>query len=478
MTALWTSKEVAVATGGQSLGEWDVDGVCIDSRSVAVGDLFIALGGPRFDGHDFVVEALERGASAAMVSRIPGNSKQTIDEDRLVMVGDTFDGLRALASAARARAAGKVAAVTGSVGKTTTKDALALVLGRQGQTHATTGNLNNQWGAPLTLSRMPAETRFGVIELGMNHAGEIEPLAHIVRPNVAIVTAVEAMHLEFFKSVAEIADAKAEIFAGLEPEGTAIVPADNTFHDQLASAAREAGAAMIVSFGTDKSAAYRLIAWTVTETGTRIVADVNGHRLVFEVGLCGKHMALNSLAVLATVSALGGDAEKAAGDLYDMAPPKGRGARNVIELGLGSFVVIDESYNASPASVGALIDSLSAMRRTGRLILALGDMLELGQDSHSMHADLAVPISAAGIDAVFTAGRQMAYLHDAIPSDIETTHADDSVTLATLLTAAVKPGDIIAVKGSFGSHMNVIVSALEELGIGYQGTSQNVVNGD
>ena len=478
MTALWTSKDVAAATGGQSPGDWDADGVCINSRSVSVGDLFIALEGPRFDGHNFVVKALEHGASAAMVSCIPSNGKQTVNEDRLVIVNNTLEGLRALGSAARARTPARIAAVTGSVGKTTTKETLALCLGRQGATHATAGNLNNHWGAPLSLSRMPADTHFGVLELGMNHAGEIAPLSRLVRPNVAIITAIEAVHLEFFSSVTEIADAKAEIFYGLEPEGTAIIPADSPFYDRLADAARNAGAADIVGFGTDRSAAYRLIAWTVTETGTRIAADINGRRIVFEIGLRGKHMALNSLAVLAAVSVLGGDAEKAAGDLYDMTAPKGRGARSVISLGSGSFALIDESYNASPASVMALIESLATSRRNGQLILALGDMLELGTDSKSLHADLAIPIAAAGVDAVYTAGTLMAHLHDALPGEVERIHADDSEALALLLANAVKPGDIIAVKGSFGSQMNAVVDALKGLCDRDAIAVQNVVNGD
>ncbi|NKB43086.1 MAG: UDP-N-acetylmuramoyl-tripeptide--D-alanyl-D-alanine ligase [Alphaproteobacteria bacterium] len=473
MTALWTSAEVAEATKGKVSGDWDADGVTIDSRAVSIGDLFIAVEGPKFDGHDFVVEALERGASSAIVSRIPTDGKQTVNEERLVVVDDTMAALQELARAARGRIDGRVAAVTGSVGKTTTKEALTLALSRQGLAHATTGNLNNHWGVPLSLCRMPHDTGYAVLELGMNHAGELEPLSQMVRPNVAVITTVEAVHLEFFSSVADIADAKAEIFTGLEPGGIAIVPSDNPHYDRLAHAATSADADRIVSFGTDNGAAYRLIAWSVSEAGTRIAADVNGKRLVYDIGMMGKHMALNSLAVLATVDALGGDVEQAAGDLNDMTPPTGRGARSTITVANGSFDLIDESYNASPASIAALAEALNATRKRGRVVLVLGDMLELGDRSNALHADLATPIATDGIDCVFTAGPAMRCLHDALPSQQATAHAASAEDLAALITEFIEPGDVIAVKGSFGSHMSVVVDALKAL----SQPTQSTVNG-
>jgi UDP-N-acetylmuramoyl-tripeptide--D-alanyl-D-alanine ligase len=474
MSALWTSAELADATGGKISGSWSVNGVSIDSRSVSVGDLFVALEGPNFDGHDFVFDAIERGASAAMVARIPSEGKQTVNEANLIQVGDTMTALQSLAKAARLRMSGRVVAVTGSVGKTTTKEALALTLSRQGRTHATSGNLNNHLGAPLSLARMPEDTEYTIIELGMNHAGEIEPLSRLVRPHVAVVTTVEAVHLEFFSSVEAIADAKAEIFTGLEAGGVAIIPSDNLHHDRLARAAHAAGAASIVSFGTDNSAAYRLIAWSVSEAGTRIAADVNGQRLVYDIGMTGKHMALNSLAVLAAVEALGGDVAQAAGDLNDMKPPPGRGARSSIALSGGTFDVIDESYNASPASVAALIEALNATRKRGRVMLALGDMLELGDQTDALHADLAIPITAAGIDRVFTAGPAMRHLHSALPAAQAAAHALNSTDLAPLVADAAQPGDVIAVKGSFGSRMSVVVDALKELD---QSHRRNAING-
>ncbi len=463
MTALWTSDAIVSATGGKTSGNWDVDGIAIDSRAVEVGDLFIAVVGPKFNGHDFVIEALERGASAAIVSEIPDGSKQTVNEDRLLIVDDTTDALNALAVAARERMGGKVVAITGSVGKTTTKEALALTLSRQGRTHATTGNLNNHWGVPLSLARMPADTEFGVFELGMNHAGEITPLTKLVRPHVAVITTVEAVHLEFFDSVAGIADAKAEIFLGLEPGGIAVIPSDNPHNERLTRAANAADVASIVSFGTDNSAAYGLIAWSVSEAGTRVAADIGGRRLVYDIGMVGKHMALNSLAVLAAVEALGGDIAQAAGDLNDVTPPPGRGARSIIQTQDGAIDLIDESYNASPASVAALVDALNATRKRSRVVLVLGDMLELGDKTPELHADLATPIAAAGIDSVFTAGPAMKHLHDALPKHQASGHANTSAEIAPLVVSAVQSGDVIAVKGSFGSKMSVVVKALKDL---------------
>lgn len=477
MTALWTSEDVAKATGGQSAGTWDVDGVCIDSRSVTAGDLFVAIQGPKFDGHEFVIEALDKGAVAAMVSKQPEDARHNVSADRLVVVKDTLKGMNDLGTAARARMPGRIVAVTGSVGKTTTKEALFLVLGRQGQCHATIGNLNNHWGVPLTLSRMPADTDFAVIEMGMNHAGEIEPLSRMTRPDVAVITAVEAVHLEFFESVAGIADAKAEIFSGVTDGGTAIIPGDNPYRDRLLAAARAQGIRNIVSFGTEKDCGYRLIAWTVTDTGTRIAADINGRRIVYDIGLPGKHMALNSLAALAVVDALGADAEQAAADLADMKPPQGRGARHSIHLANGSAVLIDESYNASPASVAAMAASLGATRRSGRLILVLGDMLELGDAAPDLHKDLAVPISAAGVSTVHTAGPLMKHLHENLPDSLRGLHRDTSADLADVIGSEISPGDVIAVKGSFGSKMSAVVAKLQQLSATNGDASPSVVNG-
>jgi len=463
MTALWTSKEIAKACQGTISGNWDVDGICIDSRTVASGDLFIALKGPKYDGHDFFVEAIESGASAAMVTHIPKSAEQSVNNEQLVIVEDTFKGLATLANAGRNRTEAQVCAVTGSVGKTTTKEAIALTLGRQGFLHSTVGNLNNHVGAPLSVARMPKNAEFGIFELGMSHAGELAPLSRIVRPHVAVITAVEAVHMEFFESVADIANAKAEIFAGLQYNGTAILPADSPHYERLTEAAQASGARTVVSFGSHKRASYRLTEWSITETGTHVSADIDGRHIAYEIGLRGEHMALNSLAVLAAAKALGGNTDKAADDLSHMTPLKGRGCVNQVNLHTGSFLLIDESYNASPISVIALVKTLSATPRTGRLILALGDMLELGQNAKTLHADLAVPIESGSVDLVFTTGPNMAHLNRVLSSNVEKHHAANSEALADLIISVVRAGDIVAVKGSLGSCMNVVVNALNAL---------------
>ncbi|MFL2771393.1 MAG: UDP-N-acetylmuramoyl-tripeptide--D-alanyl-D-alanine ligase [Rhodospirillaceae bacterium] len=463
MKALWTSEEIASACHGAISGTWDVDGICIDSRTVALGDLFIALKGPTYDGHDFFVEALERGASAAMVTRIPKSAEQLVNSERLVIVEDTYRELATLANASRARTEAQVCAVTGSVGKTTTKEALALTLGRQGLVHSTIGNLNNHVGAPLSVARMPKNTDFGVFELGMSHAGELTPLSRLVRPHVAVITAIEAVHMEFFESIADIANAKAEIFAGLQSNGTAILPADSPHYERLSEVAKASGAKTVVGFGSHKRAAYRLTDWSITETGTYVSADIDGRHIAYEIGLRGEHMALNSLAVLAAVTALGGNADKAANDLSHMTPLKGRGCINLVNLPTGSFVLIDESYNASPISITALVSTLSATPRTGRLILALGDMLELGQDTNTLHSDLAIPIESGGIDLVLTTGSNMAHLNRVLSTNVEKYHTANSEALADLIISVVRAGDIVAVKGSLGSCMNVVVNALNGL---------------
>lgn len=465
--ALWTAKEVAAATGSASTGDWTANGVSIDSRSVAAGDIFVALQGPNFDGHDYVKQALEKGAASAIVHRAPKDSDSY--HDRLIVVKDTFLALQDLAKAARARMNGRVIAVTGSVGKTGTKEALKLGLSVQGKTHASEGNLNNHWGVPLSLSRMPADTKFGVFELGMNHAGEIAPLSKLVRPHAAVITTVEAAHLEFFNSVAEIADEKAAIMAGLEPDGTIVLPRDNPHYARLAAAAKNYNCKNIRAFGTGGDAFARLVAWSLTPDGTQVAAEFDGRRIMYDMIVSGRHWALNSLAALATVDAVGADIHLAAGALAKLAAPVGRGARTRVDVDGGSFVVIDESYNASPAAVRVLADTLAQMHqpvggtRGGRLIMALGDMLELGAAAPALHADLAESLKLADIHLVFTAGPLMKNLHDALPQQMRGGHAADSKALTPLVVSAVRAGDVVAVKGSHSSRMDVIVGALRSL---------------
>lgn len=463
MTPLWTSQEIATATGGTCSGAWDASGISIDTRTVQKGDLFVALKGPTFDGHEFVGAALKAGAAGVLVHQPVSDLDSDNSHTRAVVVKDTFAALENLGRAARARTKAKIVAVTGSVGKTSTKEALRAALSAQGATSATLGNLNNHWGVPVSLSRMPRETAFGVFELGMNHPGEIAPLSKQVRPHVAVITAVEAVHLEHFESIDGIAHEKAAIMAGLEPAGTVVLPRDSAQFDTLAQAATGYGA-KVVSFGSDDGTSDALlVSWTLTPSGTQVAADIAGHRHTYEIGAHGRHWALNSVAVLAAVHALGADVGRAAAAFANLNAPAGRGARREVHGPNGVFTLIDESYNGSPASVRAMADTVGAMALDGRKILALGDMLELGDAAGDLHAGLAPALRTAGIDLVFTAGPMMERLHDALPREMRAGHAKDAASLVPTITGAMRDGDVVAVKGSNGSRMSVVVKALGAL---------------
>jgi UDP-N-acetylmuramoyl-tripeptide--D-alanyl-D-alanine ligase len=461
MTALWTAAEIAAATSGQTTGAWAAHGVSIDSRTVSKGDLFVALKGPMHDGHDHVSSSLAAGAAGSLVHRKPETFSASLDHN-LVLVKDTFTALHDLGRAARARAKANVVAITGSVGKTGTKEALKLAFDALGPTHATSGNLNNHWGVPLSLARMPRDTKYGVFEIGMNHPGEIAPLAKLVAPQITIVTTVAAVHLEFFDSVAGIADEKASIAAGLTPGGTAILPADNEYFDRLVARSKAHGAANIVSFGSDGDAHARLVSAAFNTSGMQVAADIMGQRVTFDLGVTGRQWAISALAVLAAVKIAGGDVLESAAALSRLTPTKGRGTRTQIQIGGGAFTLIDESYNASPVSVKALAETLGQIKANtrARAVLVLGDMLELGTDGPTMHAELAEAILANGIDAVFTAGPLMEHLHRALPAAKRGAHAADATALAARVVASAQAGDIIAVKGSHGSKMSVVVDAL------------------
>lgn len=463
--ALWTAEEAAAATRGRVAGAWRCDGVSIDSRTVGRGDLFVALAGPSFDGHDFVAQALEKGASAAMVHRVPDG----VDPARLLVVGDTLTGLRDLGIAARERLTGTVIAVTGSVGKTGAKEMLRLACGALGPTVASEGSFNNHWGLPLSLARTPRDTAWCVLEMGMNHAGELRDLTAVARPHVAIITTVAAVHIEFFDSVAAIARAKAEILEGVVPGGTAVLPRDNEHFDILKAAA-EAHGCRVVTFGEHADADLRLTGVTPGDAATEVTADLADESLSYSVGAVGRHWALNSLAVLAAVHAAGGDATRAALALGAMEPPKGRGRRQSISLpeshGGGLLTVIDESYNASPVSVRAALGVLrtAGVGHGGRRIAVLGDMRELGAQADALHAGLADAVTAGGIDVVHCCGPHMVRLYDALPPAVRGHHATDSTALAALVVSAVKAGDTVMIKGSLGSRMKVVLDALTALG--------------
>jgi UDP-N-acetylmuramoyl-tripeptide--D-alanyl-D-alanine ligase len=467
---LWTSAEAARASGGVNTRAWTASGVSIDSRGIKSGDLFVALAGPNFDGHDFIAAAFNAGAAAAVASRRPA---ALAADAPLLMVPDTMAALEALGRAARNRSNARFAAITGSVGKTGTKEALRLVLSAAGATAASEGNLNNQWGAPLSLARMPRDARYGVFELGMNHAGEIAPLSRLVRPHVAVITTVEPAHLEFFPSVAAIADAKAEIFLGVEAGGAAVLNRDNVHFGRLAQAARAAGINRIIGFGEDEASEARLLSCRLEAEASQVEAEILGTRVAYRLTVPGRHIVQNSLAVLAAAALLGIDLHEAAASLRKVALLKGRGARLVIDTAQGSFTLIDESYNASPAAMRAAIAVLgrSLPAKGGRRVAVLGDMRELGVDADRLHAELATALAAASVDLLFCCGPHMRALAAAAGSGLAVEHATDSDALVPVVLNALKPGDVVLVKGSLGSRMAPIVDALKNLARGSRAAS-------
>ncbi len=461
---LWTLDALKTATGGRLQGQpsLSVSGVAIDSRTIGVGEAFFAIKGDRFDGHEFVADALKRGAALAVVAE--SKLDQMPEGAALLVVADPFEALRGLARAARARSQAKIAAVTGSVGKTGTKEALRTVLAREGEIHASTASFNNQWGVPLSLSRMPADARFAVFEIGMNHAGEITPLVKLVRPHVALITSIEAVHLEYFRSIEEIADAKAEIFLGVETGGAAVLPRDNPHYARLAAAAGKAGVDRVIGFGAHEQAEARLLDAALKPNCSTVRARILGDDITYKIGSPGRHLVLNSLAVLATAKLLGADLAVAALALATLQPPAGRGRRIALDLGQADTLLIDESYNANPASMQAALEVLGSapVGPRGRRIAVLGDMLELGADAAKLHRALVKPIEAAHVDLVFCAGPLMQVLWKALPAARRGGYADTAAELEPKVAAALRPGDAVMVKGSNGSRMGPLVKALSE----------------
>lgn len=456
MIPLWSAEDAAAATGGRIVGDWScVSGVSIDTRELSDGDLFVALIGDNRDGHEFVFKAISAGAGAALVSRVPDG----LNNARLLVVDDTLRALEQLAAAARARTDAKVIAVTGSVGKTSTKEMLRAMLAPQGRTHAAVRSFNNHWGVPLTLARMPADTEFAVIEIGMNHAGEIYPLSRLARPHVAMITAVEAVHLEAFNSVAEIADAKAEIFAGLEPGGAAILPADNPYFDRLMSAASGRN---VLTFGKG-DADLRMTAIEILSESTTFALD-GGYRGLAEVGTAGAHFAMNAVGALLAVKAAGVDIEDARIALKAWSPPAGRGQKAFISIASGPITLLDESYNANPASMTAALAVLAASESAGRRQAFLGDMLELGPTEMDLHAQLADDASMGAIETVHCCGPRMKALYDALAPEKRGLWCVDSVQLAKALPGRIDGGDTCMVKGSLGAKMAIVVEAIKALG--------------
>ncbi len=467
---LWTSAEAQAATGGKARGSWQASGVSIDSRDLQPGDLFIALRDVR-DGHDFVSAAFRAGAVAALVSKVPDDVPA---DAPLLIVDDVQAALEALGRAARQRANARVIAVTGSAGKTTTKEMLRSALAGQGRVHAAHMSLNNHWGVPLTLARMPQETDYALVEIGMNHPGEITPLSRLSRPDVAIITTVAQAHMAAFDGIEGVARAKAEIFDGIVPGGTAILNRDIPTYRLLADAAGDAGLD-IVTFGSHEEAGFRLIEHAGRGNVTTVRARLGDSPLLFRISAPGGHLAMNALATLAAVQAVGGDVAVAALDLARWQPPAGRGQRHVVRLDPVvddlCLELIDESYNANPASMAAAFDVLAAsipcdgVGRVdrGRRIALLTDMLELGDDAPAMHRGIADLPALAAVDKIHAAGPLMRELIDALPYDKRGEWHESAEELAARLHHLLDAGDVVMVKGSKGSKASILARAVLKL---------------
>ena len=462
MSRLWALDAMTAAMRAEGAGALpaDVNGISIDSRTLVKGDAFFAIKGENRDGHDFVEGALKAGAGLAVLER---EQRDRFAGAPLLIVPDVLEALRDLARAARARMSAKIIAVTGSVGKTSTKEALRLALSAEGETHASIASYNNHWGVPLSLARCPAGAKYAVFEIGMNHAGEITPLTQLVRPHVGIITGIEPVHLEYFGSLEKIADAKAEIFSGIEPGGAVVLNRDNAQYERLATAARAVHIDRVVSFGEHAAADARLIQFSLQADGSTVEARILGQSVTYKVGAPGRHLVLNSLAVLAAVSLAGADLALAALALNNLKPASGRGARTMLSVPGGKALLIDESYNANPASMRAAIALLGGapVGKRGRRIAVLGDMLELGPAGAELHRALADTIEAAEIDLVFCSGPLMRALWEALPSRARGGYAETAAGLESTVLAAIQAGDAVMVKGSLGSRMGPIVRALE-----------------
>ena len=463
MTALWTQAELSAALGAAPSNPLStaVNGVSIDSRTLEAGDLFFAIRGDAHDGHDHVARAFEAGAAAAVVSR--ERAPQLAALGPAFVVEDTLKAMERLGVAARARSKAKIVAVTGSVGKTTAKEMLRAMLTACGATHASAASYNNHWGVPLTLARMPADARFGVFEMGMNHAGEIAPLTRMARPHVALVTTIAPVHIEHLGSIEAIADAKAEIFLGLEPHGTAVLNRDAPQFERLKTAAAARGA-RVLSFGRGADCDAQLLEVEAIDSGSRVRARVLGRELAFELGAPGAHMAQNALGALLVAEALGADLEACAAALALFSPQKGRGERFLLPTADGPATIIDESYNANPASMRAALALLAAAKPgpKGRRIAVIGDMLELGPKAAAMHAELAADLSANNVDLLFGAGPLTRALFEAAPASMRAAWTERSSELTDEVARTLRGGDIAMVKGSNGSRMGPLVAALRD----------------
>lgn len=463
MSLLWTMEALVAATDGRPLGRLPggITGISIDSRTLAPGDAFFAITGDRFDGHDFAGAAMAAGAALLVVSeaKLPALGRLAAP---MLVVPDVLEALRALGAAARARSKARIVAVTGSVGKTTAKEMLRHALGTVGSVHAADRSFNNHWGVPLTLARMPADSDYAVFEIGMNHAGEIRPLVKLVRPHVAIVTLIAAAHLGNFKNLDGIAAAKAEIFEGLEPGGHAVINRDDQRWKLLSRLAGQAGVESVLGFGEHQRAQFKLVKCKLNPDNSTFTAKIAGQEVIAKIGAPGRHMVQNALAVMGAAHLVGADLAKVAMALAEFAPDEGRGRRHALAHPDGTLTLIDESYNANPASMRAAIRLLDAapVGERGRRIAVLGDMLELGAHSAKLHAGLAEAIGETGIDVVLLAGPEMKALADSLEGGFQVEYRDSAEALRPLLMKTVRAGDAVMIKSSNGMGFARLVAAL------------------
>ena len=463
MNWLWTTEDMIAAMAGRPFGTLPegITGISIDSRSIAPGEAFFAIKGDRVDGHDFASMAMANGAALLVVSeaRLPAMGRLTVP---VIVVEDVLAALGKLAVAARARSRAQIIAVTGSVGKTTTKEMLRRVLSPSGKVHASVASFNNHWGVPLTLARMPLDTYFGVFEVGMNHPDEIRPLVKMIKPHVAVITTIAPAHLGNFKSIREIATAKAEIFEGVVPGGQVVLNRDNDQFNFLERTAQACGIQHIHSFGQHAKADFRLAEFNGSDQSSTLWITIGGETKEVAIGAPGRHIAENALAALGVVKIVGADMQQAISALATLQPEKGRGRRHRLAIERSSFTVVDESYNANPASMRAAIAVLasSVPTGTGRRVAVLGDMLEMGDYAEKVHTDLAGPLLAAGIEHVWLAGPEMVALKESLPESVQVVHYEKTEELAEYVLNAVAAGDVLMVKSSLGIGFGKIVAAL------------------
>jgi len=469
MTILWTDKTAAQATGGTCEGAWEASRVEIDSRKVVKGDLFVALKGENFDGHAYAASALEKGAVAAVVSHVP----EGVNAAQLLVVSDTQKALEDLGRAGRKRSQAKVVGVTGSVGKTSAKEMLRLALSAHGETYATNGNYNNHIGTPLNLANLPPSAQFAVFEMGMNHAGEIAHLTKMVKPDVAVITNVEAVHLEFFDSLERIADAKAEIFESMEKGGVAVLNADNVFGNYLKQKAEMYGLQVLMC-GRASDTDGQLLGYEPEASGCMVRTRIGDENIAYPLQVTGAHWAQLFVMVLTAVKSLGLQADPSARKImFEFKEPEGRGRQVPIVIDHKEILIVDDSYNASPASMKAAIAKTAGLgeKRSpiGRKFAVLGDMLELGAKSAEFHVELAGDLQRHGFDKVFTAGALMQLLYDALPETMRGAHMPQAVDLLPVLRKELQSHDILLIKGSHGSKMYELVKALKNM---TQGTGE------